>query len=1074
MKWTRRVAAPGKERSRTIRTLTLLSCVAWAGCGEKLTGPSPKLQPKSGASLVVEPSVVCNEQLTTQVTLHGAGFSPLAIDIPSTPRIELPTVQLTRSATLDDSPNETVDVLYEGDTKRGGNSSLLGWKSQEELSVTINQALKLKTGVGVLPLGVYDVSVSNANKNSVQLASALVVAPPPDIEAVNPKVLCRESQSRVSITGSGFLEINGEKPVVKLADREVQVDMLSGCRDLSIKGTTVKLCTGVTVSVDSTTLPAGDVEVEVQNPASAACTDSATGVLRVTEGSAPIVFFVDPPVAYNGFPVTATIFTSGLASSAGSVELQHDDGTTQRSISDFTSPERPNKILAQVPAGLKAGAWDVVVTNELGCSGRLDDGLTVTSTLNDTLLASVRPAFASPTAATAVTLTGSGFAPVPRVYITPLNSTSAPFALRAVEVKSGTQLTAVVPGGLKPGAYDLIVVNPDGQVDVLRGGLTVTADEPPVVTGVTPASLPANASNQPLTITGSGFKAGLQVVLDCQTTNGSRTSVSTTTAAPTGGGTRAIATVSMANALPSAADAGSVCLVRLTNSDGAFFEYSAFSVTNSSLNLSPWKSGTNLTVARRAPAAATGRPTLTSRFVYGLGGDTGVTNDAKAIGTTVHNSVEAAPVDVFGTMGAWSEQRSKLPAARTWAGAATIGRFVYLVGGHDGANATSTVYRAQILDPLAGPTINNVDATLGDGSVGLAGGLYYYRAAALFPSNDLNNPGGESLSGELLPVQLPNRSEKIRITLSWQEIKGAHGYRLYRSKSPNVAANQLELVGTVSCGSGDALCDCATNASQCRFEDAGQATTAATPMPEGSLGTWHALDGARCTAGDCLLGTAREAHAVTAVQDPAVANKWFLYAFGGRTTGGTYLNSYEVATVTVAANGQQTMSDFVAGTDTLASPIAETGVWVMRRENSQQITNADVWVYVGGGRTGANSYSQTLEAGKLESTGMLGTFAASDSLKGSSLAGFGTGASNGQLYTFGGIIGAADGTSASLCSGGGSCAPLPDLQSGAFNALGSATTNRTYGASTQESAFFFLLGGHNGSTTLTTSQQTVQ
>ena len=130
-------------RSVALRTpyLLLLSaaCALGSGCGDKLTGPSPKLQPKEGSALVVEPSVVCNEQLTTQVTVHGSGFSPLPIDVPASPRIELPTVTLARSATLDGSPNTEVELIYGGDPKGGPNASLLSWKSQQELLVTINQ-----------------------------------------------------------------------------------------------------------------------------------------------------------------------------------------------------------------------------------------------------------------------------------------------------------------------------------------------------------------------------------------------------------------------------------------------------------------------------------------------------------------------------------------------------------------------------------------------------------------------------------------------------------------------------------------------------------------------------------------------------------------------------------------------------------------------------------------------------------------------------------------------------------------------------------------------------------------------
>jgi hypothetical protein len=1077
MKRTRTWRGSGLRASQQciVGAVALSTACGLFGCKEKLTGPAPTLEARAGESLVVEPGVVCNEQRSTQVSLHGKGFSPLAVDVPKHARIELPTVTLTRSATLDGEKGDRVELVYGGDEKQGPNAELLAWDSQEQLHVTINQSLEIDGEAGILPLGIYDVHVRNANKRGADLASALVVAPPPAVESVNPKVICRQSASTLTIAGSGFLEINQERPIVKIGGVEVTIDAMTGCREIGISGTDVQMCTGLTISFDSTAIPGGDVDVEVENPASASCSDVARGLLHIEDGNAPVVFFVDPPVAYNGIPLTATIFTSGLSAKAAQVELEHQDGETRTSITDYTSPERPNKILAQVPAGLKAGVWDVVVTNELGCSGRLEDGFSVTSTLNDGLLSAVQPGFASPSEDTALTLTGSGFLALPRVYITPSNSASPPLALRAVELKSGTQLTAVVPSGLKPGAYDLIVVNPNGDVDVLKSGLTVTVDEPPVVTGVTPASLPANASSRPVTITGTGFKSGLTVALDCQTTTGARTAVSTSPATPSADGKSVVTSVTMSNATPSAPDAGSVCLVRLTNADGAFFEYSAFSVTNSSLNLSPWKSASDMTSPRRAPAAVTGRPTTTSRYVYGIGGDVGVSNNARTIGSKVYDTVEAASVDVFGAMGSWREQRNKLPAPRTWSGAVSVGRFVYLLGGHDGTNATSTLYRAQILDPLAGPELVNVNASLGDGTLGLAGGLYYYRVAALFAPNDLENPGGESLPGELLPVQLPERSEKIRLTLSWQPVKGAHGYRLYRSKAPGAAADQLELIGSTTCGTGDALCDCAATPMQCQLADDGQATTAAsTPVPEGSLGIWHTVSGARCSSADCQLASAREAHAVTAVQDPAASKKWFLYALGGRTTGGGYLDTYEIATITVAADGTQTVSDFVPGSDTLASPLAELGVWVMRKENAPQITNSDVWLYVGGGRSAANTYSLTLEAGKLAAAGSLETFVATDPLKGSSFAGFGSGASNGQLYTFGGVIGSADGTSASLCDGAGSCAPLPDLRSGAFNALGSAATNRTYMGATQESAFYFLIGGHNGTSTLSTTQQTVQ
>ena len=48
---------------------------------------------------------------------------------------------------------------------------------------------------------------------------------------------------------------------------------------------------------------------------------------------------------------------------------------------------------------------------------------------------------------------------------------------------------------------------------------------------------------------------------------------------------------------------GCQSIERLSNTDGSFFDYSAFSVTNSLLNLAPWNVGTTLTTGRRCERA---------------------------------------------------------------------------------------------------------------------------------------------------------------------------------------------------------------------------------------------------------------------------------------------------------------------------------------------------------------------------------------------------------------------------------------------------------------------------------------
>jgi hypothetical protein len=205
------------------------------------------------------------------------------------------------------------------------------------------------------------------------------------------------------------------------------------------------------------------------------------------------------------------------------------------------------------------------------------------------------------------------------------------------------------------------------------------------------------------------------------------------------------------------------------------------------------------------------------------------------VAANIKTSVEAVPVDPFGRLGAWTYQRNNLQNAwdgsavtalpRSFGGDARIGRFIYIVGGSDGTAPTSTLLRAQILDPLAGPEVLDLDAALGDGSSGLGVGLWFYEVAALFPLTDPSNPGGESLAGEVLNVQLPAVTERIVLTLTWEQVIGASGYRVYRTPAADDTIANLQLLAEVVGGDNVTLLD------------SGTATHSdVTPFPRGSLG----------------------------------------------------------------------------------------------------------------------------------------------------------------------------------------------------------------------------------------------
>lgn len=1008
-----------------------------AGCtatsSEVLTVPPPV----SMAS--VAPNNICVSEGDTQITISGSGF--LQVDSADF------TLQIDGSTVAPDSIASCSALAVEGMTVQTCNAA----------TATVSPGA---LGVGPVPIAIANPDPSECGDASSDL---LRIVQPADVTGVTPGNVCSDVPTTITITGTDFapgamVTVGGvtADEVLFVGDTELQASFSGG-------------------------LPAGVQDVIVQN--GVGCSDTEVSALVVDP--TPIVFFVDPPVIYNEISIQATIFTTGLAALAGTVELVDDQGTA--TALDFSSPTRFNRILATIPgdATFAPGEYEVRVTSNVGCVGQsLPGAVTVTDTLTMGELG-IDPAFASPSQPTAVTVsvdtdsgTDEGFESIPRVYLNPTDAAtdSTATALSAVVMLDENTLTAVVPDGLDPGTYDLIAVNPSGAVGLLPAGLTVTAQEPPVILSVLPASLLHNELDQTMVIHGENFDPDT-VELVC-----------TGISSPVVGENLNVIDSETVEAdfdiLGTGLEKGDICLVVLTNLNGSSFAYSAISIRNNTENMDAGSLANEMVEARRALSLIAARPTPSSRYLYAIGGDDGVSDQPRAVGTVL-SSVESASVDVYGEQGAWALQRNSLPAPRTWAGAALIGRFIYLVGGRDSDAATdaatNTLLRSQVLDPLVGPEILDLDAYLGGDGSGLEGGMWFYRVAATYPTDDPNNPGGESVAGETLTVQLPDNPDRIELELYWEEVEGANGYRVYRSPLVDGSVDELELLVEITCGP-TTVCDCDAGTDECRYLDDGLVDTTpdTSPLPPGSLGVWHEVTGSP-------LNTRREAHATVAAPDlgtPAV-DDWFLYAFGGRDENGDYLSSYEYTTVTINGDGTQDVSTWTliggddAATDDppgLSIARAELGAWALSAEDGVLIGEDEVWIYIGAGRDSDSTLTRTMEANTVQPSGDLGDLAA---LHNNDFpqphAGYGSGNANNKLIMFCGHLGDASdgGFSSPLCESPSDC--LPELQQ-SWNALGPGnnTQERIYLGMAQESAFFFLAGGHDRTSALRSTEQTVQ
>ena len=898
----------------------------------------------------------------------------------------------------------------------------------QELGVADAEACSSFTvTIDPIALGRGPVEVTVENPASVGCSATtsevFVIVGPPTIADVQPDSICSDQLETITVTGTGFA------PGASVSIGDVAADSVEFVSDAELRATF------------SLGVPAGTHDVTVDNGAGCATTLPASILVDPT----PIVFFVDPPVTYDGIATEITIFTSGLDANAIAVEIV-DSNQNVTSLA-FTSPLRPNRILATVPAGLPAGQYEVRVTSEDDCTSVFNGTLTISDTLTLNL-SGIDPSFISSTRPTAVTVTATAppdMTSTPRIYLNPDQGAAgvSAMALDAIVFVDAETLTAVVPEGLAVGAYDVIVVNPTGEVGVLDAGLTVMATEPPVITSVAPSTL-ANNSDYDVTIAGENFDpAGVTVEIVCENPAGVQTTLPAAVSASDA--TSATATI------PSSQLAkGSVCVVRLTNTaDGSSATYSAISITNSSFNLEPWEPGPPMVEARRGLSLEAGRPTQTSRFLYAAGGDAGSASTTKS-------SVEFANVGVFGGLAAWNLSRSPLPAPRAFGGLIHVGRYLYYIGGTDGTAAQASVYRAQILDPLESADVTDVDATLGDGVDGLGGGLWMYRVAALYPASHPENPGGESLPGNVQFVDLPEIDDKVVLTVQWEPVAGASGYRVYRSPAADASIDQLELLAEIA------------DPMTLSFTDRGIATMAPGPLLDGSTGTWQEVG---------TLGTAREAHATVVAPLPGVPDQWVVYAMGGRDAAGTYLDTIEWAIVTVAADGSQSMSAWQTAGATLDAPRAELSTFVVTGADTAVVPADRTWIYVGPGRGPAGLYDGMI-AFEVPADGVPTGFLTVNRVP-SSRAGYASGASNGFLYIFGGQQGGPSngGISAEMCSTASpQCVTLPpDLRSGAWNSLGISMSDlRVFHDLAQESAFYFVAGGSDGTNALRSVDQTVQ
>jgi hypothetical protein len=953
-----------------------------------------------GPNLFVAPPPVITSSLTdppctpnpTALTIDGSGF--LVVDS-------------TQPIVLVNSTEVTITAI-------SGCTDFTGPSLTTQICTTISVDLP----TGLLSTGAYQLEVINPPPAGCSGTFDSAIGLPPTIDSINPIRIC-ETGGEITVNGSNFLD-------------GAQVTIDGTPADYTNFVSANQLVAGVPAG-----LPGGQYDITVQNPDG--CTATLPDALQIVE--LPLIYYVDPPVVYNGINTQVTIFASGIAGNVVEVRLRPTGQTGPLTILDFNfDPNHANRIQAIIPAGQTPAVYDVIVEDDVGCVAELGEGVTVTDTLT-VALQRIIPPFGWTDAETPVSIyaeetvdpTEVQFVATPRAYLNPANPdpNTVATAIDSVAFVDPLRLNGVVPEELPVGLYDLIVVNPTGEVGLLSAAFEVTAEAPPIVDSISPSSV-VNQGGQNVDMAGSNFRNPV-VFGTCRAPDDTEYAITGTI---NGSTDSSIDVTFDMSGVPE----GSACVLRVENDDGTFFDFSAMSVTNPAKNLTDFDAQPAMSIGRRAPAGTAGRPTRTARFLYVMGGDDGDNP------YTAYSSVETAPVDLFGELGTWFDQPYSLPGPRTHAKATTIGRYIYLVGGNDTISATSSVLRAEILQPSDAPDITDVDIQLAEGT-GLGGGTWYYRVSAVFPSTDPRNPNGESLASDPLIIRIPDRPERIHVTLVWSQVAGAAGYRIYRSPTPNLTSGSERLIAEVT-------------ANPLVYIDEGDTAGTTAPLPFGATGTWKPLPS---------LTVPRESMGLAAAVDPDDASTFYIYALGGRDDTQTALASYEYLTVTLQPGGGQAVSTWTMGAQDMPAARWQLSGFVADHTHASIVPSGDIWIYAGGGvASNGTTMVPSVDAALVQTGGDLGTWQHVSNMT-PGRAGYGSTLANSTLYVFGGpnATPSTEGASAEIVG-------PPGLAVNSWNNLGLSMSEARYlPASTTESAFIFVIGGWNGTAATSSVDKTI-
>ncbi|HUH05119.1 MAG TPA: IPT/TIG domain-containing protein [Kofleriaceae bacterium] len=506
--------------------------VLLAGCSKKLDGPEPVVD-------ALTPSLVCGDQLVTEIVIAGDELSPLGIDqATDDSKLAIPDVLVERVSDLMGGAVSGPSVTLPNDPANPA-SARVRWTSQQQMAFDVYPELGLEPGL-------YDVTVTNRNGNSARLAGALAVVSEPTLDSIVPDLTCLEQGMRsMTLTGTGFLQVGSELPTVIFSsggtDESYTADAVSDCFDLP-GPTQAQLCTSIQVTVPEDGLVIGAHDVVVMNPAPASCDTSNDDPVTMAVAPRPTLTSAEPDlVCSEDGPEAMTLTGTGF------VALRDGGGDTFPSVTiggetvtvtsatncgavdgTLLAAESCTTLTVEVPSGLTVvGDQPVVVTNPdpAGCNSEESVSVLI---LGAPEITGFEPAAVCSTSQpNEIFVVGAGFLRLEDAngdLIDPTVTVDGVAVTITFDANDCTALTSSIatgqictrfsipaPGaGFTDGSHPVVVTNPAPADCSDTANFTVASA--PTVSQVDPFKVCTDGGS--FTVTGTGFVNGSEILLD--------------------------------------------------------------------------------------------------------------------------------------------------------------------------------------------------------------------------------------------------------------------------------------------------------------------------------------------------------------------------------------------------------------------------------------------------------------------------------------------------------------------------------------------------------------------------------